>query len=87
MESPKCKRCNQGAGFNLAFHLSTIGRKKRLQKMSKGIRLCHSCMQAVQEEVSLVTPSEVSDLLSGAYTAIADGSGEADTDSAEAVQR
>lgn len=73
MDTPQCKQCRQKASISLAFHVSTIGLKQRLQKMSRGVRLCESCMQAACHEVELVAPSAVSESLAGAYAEIAKG--------------
>ena len=87
MQTPKCKRCDGHASISLAFFLSTIGRKRRGQKMSAGVRLCDACIRAVQDKIGLLTPNAVSDALRGAYTAIQSASGEAGCTSEDAVQR
>lgn len=76
MDSKPCSRCSHPAEFSLAFLLSTIGRSPRLQKCTKTIALCSSCLLALLQSQACSPLADLNEALRRAYTAFVAGSGE-----------
>jgi hypothetical protein len=69
METKPCSRCSRPASFSLAFLLSTIGRTPRLQKCTKTITLCNSCLSALTGTLACSPIPDLNNALQQAYTA------------------
>src|SRR5262249_8687093 len=68
--SKHCSFCDSDAELSLCFLASTVGRRDRLQKCSKGTAACKSCMQELLSRFTDVMPTEILARLRAAYTAI-----------------
>jgi len=74
METRACSRCSRPADFSLALLLSTIRVRPRVQKCSRTIALCHSCLKDIVASLASSPLSDLRQPLISAYTAIADRS-------------
>jgi hypothetical protein len=65
----RCRLCLAPAQYSLAFVISTLGIKPRLQKCSPVILLCDLCIHKLSRALALASP-ELKDALETSYTAI-----------------
>jgi hypothetical protein len=66
----QCCLCLAPAQYSLAFVISTLGIKRRLQKCSPVVLLCDLCIRKLCRTLAVALP-ELQDSLKTAYTAIA----------------
>jgi hypothetical protein len=67
--SKTCKFCGQPVQYSLAFVLSTVGVRPRLQKCSPVVRMCRDCIRALYESDPQI-PEELQNALKRAYTTL-----------------
>jgi hypothetical protein len=75
MQTKLCIRCSRPAEFSLAFLLSTVAVRPRLQKCSQSILLCQSCIHDAIHSLGATPLNQLHQPLTNAYTAIANNSG------------
>lgn|SRR5581483_5612991 len=67
--SKTCTFCGQPVQYSLAFVLSTVGVRPRLQKCSPVVRMCGDCIRMLYESDPQI-PEELQNVLKRAYTSI-----------------
>jgi hypothetical protein len=67
-----CSNCANNAQVSLHTFISTVGIQTRRQKCSKGLLLCHECIQRFVVSEYRSVPASFFERLKSAYTALAE---------------